>query len=42
MELNIQIAELDALAIPAGVCLLEKRFADVTIRYGVHSATIDR
>ncbi len=32
----------DALAIPAGICLLGKRFVDVTIRYGVHPATIDR
>ncbi len=32
----------DALAMPAGFCLLEKRFADVTIRYGVRPATIDR
>ena len=29
------------LEIP-GFCLLEKRFVDVTIRYGVHPATIDR
>ena len=32
----------DALALPSGFCLLEKRFVDVTIRYGVHPATIDR
>ena len=32
----------DALAMPTGFCLLEKRFVDVTIRYGVHTATIDR
>ena len=32
----------DALALPTGFCLLEKRFVDVTLRYGVHSATIDR
>lgn len=32
----------DALAMPAGFCLLEKRFVDVTIRYGVHPATVDR
>lgn len=32
----------DALAMPTGFCLLEKRFVDVTIRYGVHPATIDR
>lgn len=32
----------DALALPTGFCLLEKRFVDVTIRYGVHAATVDR
>lgn len=32
----------DSLALPTGFCLLEKRFVDVTIRYGVHTATIDR
>ena len=32
----------DALAMPTGFCLLEKRFVDVTIRYGFHPATIDR
>ena len=32
----------DALALPTGFCLLEKRFVDVTIRYGFHPATIDR
>lgn len=32
----------DALAMPTGFCLLEKRFVDVTIRYGVHPATVDR
>lgn len=32
----------DALALPSGFCLLEKRFVDVTIRYGFHPATIDR
>ena len=32
----------DALAMPSGFCLLEKRFVDVTMRYGVHPATIDR
>lgn len=32
----------DALALPSGFCLLEKRFVDVAIRYGMHSATIDR
>lgn len=32
----------DALAMPTGFCILEKRFVDVTIRYGIHPATIDR
>ncbi|MEY8427432.1 HD domain-containing protein [Lachnospiraceae bacterium 46-15] len=32
----------DALAMPTGFCLLEKRFVDVTIRYGIHPATVDR
>lgn len=32
----------DSLALPTGFCLLEKRFVDVTMRYGVHPATIDR
>ena len=32
----------DALALPSGFCLLEKRFVDVTIRYGFHASTIDR
>ena len=32
----------DALALPTGFCLLEKRFVDVTIRYGTHPATVDR
>ena len=32
----------DSLAMPTGFCLLEKRFVDVTIRYGVHPATIGR
>lgn len=32
----------DALALPTGFCLLEKRFVDVTIRYGMHPSTIDR
>lgn len=30
----------DALAMPTGFCLLEKRFVDVTIRYDFHPATI--
>lgn len=32
----------DALALPSGFCILEKRFVDVAIRYGIHPATIDR
>ncbi len=32
----------DALAMSTGFCLLEKRFVDITIRYGFHPATIDR
>ncbi len=32
----------DALALPTGFCLLEKRFVDVTIRYGTGPSTIPR
>lgn len=32
----------DALALPTGFCLLEKRFVDVAIRYGTPPATVDR
>lgn len=32
----------DSLAMPDGFCILEKRFVDVTMRYGFHPATIDR
>ena len=32
----------DALALPNGFCLLEKRFVDVTLRYGIHPATVER
>ncbi len=32
----------DSLALPSGFCLLEKRFVDVTRRYGVHAATLAR
>lgn len=32
----------DALALPTGFCLLEKRFVDVTLRYGIHPATVQR
>lgn len=27
---------------PTGFCLLEKRFVDVALRYGLHPATLDR
>lgn len=39
-DLLVQLC--DALALPSGFCLLEKRFVDVTIRYGIHPATVDR
>ena len=32
----------DALALPTGFCLLEKRFVDVAIRYGTHPSTVER
>lgn len=32
----------DNLALPTGFCFIEKRFVDVTLRYGVHPYTIDR
>lgn len=32
----------DALALPTGFCLLEKRFVDVAIRYGTPPVTVDR
>lgn len=32
----------DGLALPTGFCLLEKRFVDVALRYGLHPATLDR
>lgn len=32
----------DALADKNGFCILEKRFVDVTIRYGIHPYTIER
>ncbi len=39
-DLLVQLC--DALTLPSGFCLLEKRFVDVAIRYGMHPATIDR
>lgn len=32
----------DALALPTGFCILEKRFVDVALRYGVHPYTVAR
>ena len=32
----------DALALPTGFCILEKRFVDVAIRYGIHPAMPER
>ncbi|MDD3206254.1 MAG: HDOD domain-containing protein [Lachnospiraceae bacterium] len=32
----------DALALPSGFCLLEKRFVDVAIRYGTPPVTVER
>lgn len=32
----------DSLALPGGFCPLETRFVDVTMRYGIHPATIPR
>ena len=32
----------DALALPTGFCLLEKRFVDVAIRYGTYPHTVKR
>ena len=32
----------DALALPTGFCLLEKRFVDVAIRYGLYPYTLER
>ena len=32
----------DALALPTGFCLLEKRFVDVAIRYGASPVLVDR
>jgi HD domain len=32
----------DALALPSGCCLLEKRLMDVTLRYGVNEYTLPR
>ena len=39
-DLLVQLC--DALALPTGFCLLEKRFVDVAIRYGGHPVLVDR
>jgi HD superfamily phosphodiesterase len=39
-DLLVQLG--DALALPTGFCLLEKRFVDVACRYGVHKYTVAR
>jgi putative nucleotidyltransferase with HDIG domain len=32
----------DAIALPSGFCLIEKRMVDVVIRYGINDLTIDK
>lgn len=39
-DLLVQLC--DSLALPSGFCLLEKRFVDVAMRYGVHPYTVER
>ena len=39
-DLLVQLC--DALALPTGFCLLEKRFVDVAIRYGSHPVLAER
>lgn len=39
-DLLVQLC--DALALPTGFCLLEKRFVDVALRYGAPAATVPR
>jgi len=39
-DLIVQLC--DALALPTGFCLLEKRFVDVACRYGVNENTVER
>jgi hypothetical protein len=36
------IQMMDCLALPSGFCLMEKRFVDVTMRYGFVESTIQR
>lgn len=33
---------MDCLALPTGFCLMEKRFVDVTLRYGFNGSTLQR
>ena len=33
---------MDCLALPSGFCLMEKRFVDVTLRYGFGATTVSR
>jgi hypothetical protein len=33
---------VDCLALPSGFCLMEKRFVDVTMRYGFNESTLQR
>jgi hypothetical protein len=33
---------MDCLALPSGFCLMEKRFVDVTMRYGFNGSTLQR
>ena len=32
----------DALALPSGYCLMEKRMVDVALRHGIHEHIIDK
>ena len=41
-DYDLLVQMCDSLALPTGFCLLEKRFVDVTIRYGTHPSTVDR
>lgn len=41
-EYDRLIQLMDCLALPTGFCLMEKRFVDVTLRYGFNEATTQR
>lgn len=41
-DYDLLVQMCDALALPTGFCLLEKRFVDVAIRYGTHPAMAER